>query len=143
MENEVQPDAFLRLEPAMGGKSHISADDYIEGAPELIVEVASTSASYDLHDKLRVYRRSGVQEYLVWRVGDGVVDWFYLHEGQYVLLEADTEGIVRSRIFPGLWLAVPALLDGNLAVVLGVLQKGLQSPEHAVFVERLAIGEGL
>jgi Uma2 family endonuclease len=143
VENEVQPDALLRLESRAGGRSHISADDYIEGAPELIVEVASTSVSYDLHDKLRVYRRSGVQEYLVWRVGDGAVDWFYLHEGRYVPLEADAEGIVRSRVFPGLWLALPALLNGDLAMVLAVLQKGLQSSEHAGFVESATIGEGL
>ncbi len=141
-KNEVQPDAFLRLEPAAGGKSRISTDDYIEGAPELIVEIASSSVSYDLHDKLRAYRRNGVQEYLVWRVNDGAVDWFELHEGRYAALPADAAGIVRSRAFPGLWLAVAALLDGGLAEVLRILQTGLASAEHAAFVARLAGGEG-
>ncbi len=140
-KNEVQPDAFLRLEPAAGGKSRVSADDYIEGAPELIVEIASSSVSYDLHDKLRAYRRNGVQEYLVWRVNDGAVDWFELHEGRYAALPADAAGIVRSRVFPGLWLAVAALLDGGLAEVLRILQVGLASAEHAAFVVRLAGGE--
>ncbi len=51
-ENEPQPDALLRME--IGGQSQITADDYLEGAPELIVEVAASSASYDLHEKLRV-----------------------------------------------------------------------------------------
>jgi hypothetical protein len=32
-DNEVQPDALLRLEAALGGSSRISDDDYIEGAP--------------------------------------------------------------------------------------------------------------
>jgi len=141
-ENEMQPDAFLRLEPAAGGKSRISADDYVEGAPELIVEIASSSASYDLHDKLRVYRRNGVQEYLVWRVSDEEVDWFELHEGRYVDLPADADGIVRSRIFPGLWLAAEALLDGDLAAVLRVVQSGLASAEHAAFAARLRGGGG-
>ncbi|MDR5639075.1 Uma2 family endonuclease, partial [Thermosynechococcus sp. PP42] len=63
-DNEPQPDAILRL--SHGGRSRITADDYIEGAPELVVEIAASSAAYDLHDKLRVYRRNGVQEYLVW-----------------------------------------------------------------------------
>jgi Uma2 family endonuclease len=143
LENELQPDALLRLDPAAGGASRISADDYIEGPPELIVEIAASSASYDLHDKLRVYRRNGVQEYLVWQVNDRRVDWFYLCEGQYVPLTADSEGVVRSRVFPGLQLAVPALLEGDLATVLAVLQQGCQGAEHAAFVERLAaMGEG-
>jgi Uma2 family endonuclease len=141
-KNEVQPDAFLRLEPAAGGKSRVSADDFIEGAPELIIEIASSSASYDLHDKLRVCRRNGVQEYLVWRVNDEAVDWFELRGGRYVALAADAEGIVRSRVFPGLWLAVEALLNGDLAAVLCVVQLGLAGAEHAAFVARLAAGRG-
>ncbi|HAG80869.1 MAG TPA: hypothetical protein DCL61_06780, partial [Cyanobacteria bacterium UBA12227] len=48
-DNEPQPDALLRIEPEVGGNSSISEDDYIEGAPELIVEVAASSASYDLN----------------------------------------------------------------------------------------------
>ncbi len=138
LENELQPDVLLRLDPAAGGTSRISADDYIEGAPELIVEIAASSASYDLHDKLRVYRRSGVPEYLVWQVGDRRVDWFRLREGQYVPLSADSQGIVRSEVFPGLQLAVPALLEGDLPTVLAVLQQGLRSAEHVAFVEHLA-----
>lgn len=137
LENEVQPDVLLRLEPRAGGRSRISEDDYIEGAPELIVEVASSSASYDLHDKLRVYRRNGVQEYVVWRVYDKQVDWFRLVQGEYVPLAPDESGVLHSQIFPGLRLAVRALLTGDLATVLAELQSGLQTPEHAAFVERL------
>ncbi len=70
LDNEPQPDALLRIDAELGGHSRISEDDYLEGAPELIVEIASSSASYDLHDKKKVYRRNGVQEYIVWRVGD-------------------------------------------------------------------------
>jgi Uma2 family endonuclease len=135
LDTEVQPDVLLRLE--QGGRSRIDAEDYVEGAPELVVEVAASSASYDLHDKLRVYRRSGVQEYVVWRVLDQAVDWLALHEGTYRPLEADAAGIVRSAAFPGLWLAVPALLAGDRAAVLATLQVGLASPEHAAFAARL------
>lgn len=137
-DNEPQPDALLRLDPELGGNSHISADDYVEGAPELIVEIAATSAAYDLHDKLKVYRRNGVQEYLVWQVYDQRLDWFRLSEGEDVLLKPDEAGVVRSQVFPGLHLAVPALLDGDLAAVLAELQKGLNTEEHAAFVERLS-----
>jgi Uma2 family endonuclease len=137
LDNEVQPDALLRLEPEAGGHSRISDDDYVEGAPELIVEVAASSASYDLHDKLRVYRRNGVQEYLVWQVYDKRVDWFSLSEGEYIPLVPDASGVIHSQVFPGLRLAVAVLLEGDLARVLAELQKGLVPPEHAAFVERL------
>ena len=138
MDNEPQPDGLLRLNESVGGRSRLSDDGYVEGAPELIVEVAASSASYDLGNKLNVYRRNQVQEYLVWQVYDQRLDWFRLSEGEYVLLQPDTEGIVRSEVFPGLWLAVPALLEGNLAQVLSVLQSGLATSEHAVFVEQLS-----
>lgn len=137
LDNEVQPDALLRLEPVAGGRSHISEDDYVEGAPELIVEVAASSASYDLHEKLRVYHRNRVQEYVVWRVCDKQVDWFRLIQDEYVPLASDESGMIHSQVFPGLRLAVQALLAGDLATVLAELQKGLEIPVHAEFVERL------
>src|SRR5215510_8641115 len=106
LDNEPQPDALLRLEPEAGGRSYIGEDDYIEGAPELIVEVAASSASYDLHEKLRAYRRNGVQEYIVWRVHDKQVDWFMLREDEYVPAAPDEAGVIHSQVFPGLRLAV-------------------------------------
>lgn len=136
-DNEPQPDALLRIEPEVGGNSRISEDDYIEGAPELIAEIAASSASYDLGDKLKAYRRNGVQEYIVWQSYENQIDWFRLHEGRYVALEPDEEGVIRSEVFPGLWLSVAALREGNLAEVLAVLQRGLQTPEHSSFVESL------
>ena len=136
-DNEPQPDALLRIEPEVGGNSRISEDDYIEGSPELIAEIAATSASYDLNDKLNAYRRNGVKEYIVWQMYENLLNWFILKEGRYIPLEADNNGIIRSEVFPGLWLAVDALLEGNLAEVLTVLQQGLQTDEHQKFVERL------
>jgi Uma2 family endonuclease len=134
-DNEPQPDGVLLIEPNLGGQSRLTEDDYIEGAPELIAEVAASSATYDLHDKKNAYRRNGVAEYIVWRVLENKLDWFYLYEGEYLPLEPDTDGIIRSRIMPGLWLAVPALLMGDMAKVLAVLQDGLNSPEHKVFLQ--------
>ncbi len=134
-DNEPQPDAVLCLE--RGGQSWISEDDYIEGAPELIVEVAASSASYDLHDKLRVYRRNGVREYIVWRTFSQQIDWFYLEAGEYNSLVANGSGIFCSQQFPGLWLAGDSLLSGNLAEVLHSLQQGIASPEHQTFMDSL------
>ena len=139
LENEPQPDAVL-LVP--GRQATIGADDYIEGAPELVVEVAASSAAIDLHDKKRAYRRNQVQEYLVWRTLDRQLDWFVLKADDYVVQLPNEQGIVRSRTFPGLWLAVSALLAGEMATVLSVLQQGLNSPEHQAFVQQLSHEQG-
>jgi Uma2 family endonuclease len=60
--NEVQPDAFLFRLSGPGAGARVKASGYIEGAPELVVEVAASSVSYDLHDKKEAYRRAGVPE---------------------------------------------------------------------------------
>lgn len=136
LDNEPQPDAFLRILPEWGGQTR-TVDDYVEGAPELVAEVAASSASYDLHDKLNAYRRNGVKEYVVWRVWDRAVDWFVLRGGRYERAAPDAAGCYRSEAFPGLWLDAAALLRGELARVIQVVQQGLESADHADFVKRL------
>jgi Uma2 family endonuclease len=113
---EVQPDAVLwRPEP---GGARLTDDGYIEGAPQLIVEVAASSVSYDLHNKKEAYRRNGVREYVVWRVIEQAIDWFHLEDGQYVQVQPDADGVIESAQFPGLRLDVPRMLAGDLAAVL-------------------------
>jgi Uma2 family endonuclease len=138
VDNEPQPDAFLIIRPERGGQARISKDDYIEGAPELVAEVASSSVSYDLGKKLNVYRRCGVCEYIVWRVRDHQVDWFVNREGQFERLLPGADAILRSTVFPGLWLDPAALVKGEVASVKAILEQGLKSTEHAEFVARLA-----
>jgi hypothetical protein len=139
LDNELQPDSFLLIEPERGGQVRISEDDYVEGAPELVGEVAASTVSIDLGPKLSVYRRNGVREYVVWRVLNQEVDWFALREGQYERLIPNADGLLKSEVFPGLWLDVPALLRGDMAGVLATVQKGLATAEHAAFVEHLAL----
>ena len=138
LDNEPQPDVLLLIDEKLGGQAKISEDDYIEGAPELVAEVAASSASNDLYDKKRAYRRNGVQEYIVWQILENKVDWFSLQNDEYVTLEADANGVIKSRIFPGLWLNMTALLTREMAKVLAVLQQGLNSTEHQAFVDRLS-----
>lgn len=136
LDNEPQPDALLRLET--GGTSTISEDGYIEGTPELIAEIATSSAAIDLGAKKNAYRRNRVQEYLVWQTFENRLSWFRLQAEEFVLIEPDGDGIICSHTFPGLWLAVTALLDGRMMDVLNTLQTGLASPEHQAFVQKLA-----
>ena len=131
LDNEVQPDLLLRLPERAGGHSRIAAEDYLEGAPELVIEVAASSVSYDLHQKLAVYRRSGVPEYLVLRVDDAAVDWFELVDGRYERLAPDPNGVLHSRVFPGLALSVQALLAGDLAALRRGIDRAIDADRRA------------
>ena len=136
LDNEPQPDVILRITPECGGATWDSEDGYVEGAPELCVEVASSSASYDCHAKKRAYRRNGVREYLIWLVDESRVEWWRLVEGEYVMIQEEA-GILKSKAFPGLWLDATALLASDSKRVLDVLQTGISSPEHGEFVATL------
>lgn len=137
LDNVPQPDALLFIQSEHGGRVRINEEGYIEGGPDLVVEVAVSSVSYDLHDKLNAYRRNGVREYVVHRVLDQQIDWFVLKEERFEALAPSSDGILRSTIFPGLWLDAAALVRGDLATVLAAVQQGLSSPEHAEFAARL------
>lgn len=136
LDNEPQPDLYMRIDPAAGGQTTTSKQSYAVGAPELVAEVAASSVSIDLHAKLNAYRRNGVREYIVWRTYDEALDWRILRGSTYEAL-AEAGGIFRSEAFPGLWLDPAALLKRDMSQVLAVLQQGIASPEHKAFVDRL------
>jgi len=137
--NTFQPDSLLCLGPASGGRSYLDPEGYLHGAPELVVEIAASSASLDLTDKLDVYQRAGVAEYLVWRTAEREFDWFRLEVEEFRPVQPDAHGILRSATFPGLDLDVQALLALNAAKVLATLQRGLKSKAHAKFTRRSAV----
>jgi Uma2 family endonuclease len=101
------------------------------------VEVASSSESIDLHAKRRDYERAGVLEYVVVVLRQRVVRWFVLQDGTYRDMAADPRGMFKSSVFPGLWLDAPALLQCDGRQVMATLQQGLETPEHAAFVQQL------
>ncbi len=133
-ENVLQPDVLLRSE---SGAARDAEDEYLEGPPELIVEIAGSSSSFDLYEKFEVYRRHGVREYLVWAIYENRLSWFELRDGQYAPLDSDSDGVIHSRVFPGLNIAMLPLLAGNMAEVMAYLRKGLESEVHEAFVQRL------
>jgi Uma2 family endonuclease len=121
VDNEPQPDACLRY--LTGGTSTLDDEGYIAGPPELVFEIAASSASIDMHAKKNAYRRNGVQEYAVWRVLDAAIDWWELQEGEYVPVLPDERGVIHSRVFPDLRLNVAKMLAGDLAAVLAEQQR--------------------
>ncbi len=133
-DSEPEPDGALLI---VGGQTRENEDDYLVGPPELTAEVASSSASYDLHSKRRDYEKYGIQEYVVVVVRQGRIVWFVRENDRYVELAPDSDGFFKSRVFPGLWLDPQAFLANDYARVFAVLQQGIASPEHAAFVDAL------
>jgi Uma2 family endonuclease len=135
--SQPQPDNLLRILPGYGGLSKTDEKGYVVGGCEMAAEVAASSASYDLHEKLETYRENNVLEYIVWRVRDKAIDWFILKRGKYQRLQMTKDGLYKSKVFPGLWLDPKAMIAGKLAKVIETVQKGIASPEHGRFVKKL------
>ena len=137
LQDAPQPDTSLRIREESGGQSRREGR-FVRGAPEFAAEVCVSSAAYDLHQKLDLYRAAGVREYLTVLVHEREVRWHVLIAGSYQLLPVGPDGVIRSTVFPGLWLQVEALLGGDMQRVLATLAQGIASPEHTAFVDRLA-----
>jgi hypothetical protein len=134
-DSEPQPDLTLRRLPEYGGHSHVNAEGYVEGPPELLAEIAYSSVSLDLHAKRDDYKQAGVLEYLVVCLEEPELRWFHFPSASTI--KPGKDGIGRSKAFPGLWLDGSALLARNTARVVEVVQQGLASKEHAAFVKKL------
>ena len=59
---------------------------------DLIVEVAHSSGTRDMGAKYAAYERTGVREYIVWRVDDYAIDWFQLRNGRLIFPADLTKG---------------------------------------------------
>lgn len=136
--SEPQPDLLVSIPRESGGQAVVDDDGYLSGAPEFVAEISASSVSYDLTTKFDLYLRSGVREYVVWRVLDGALDWFVLRGHRYEQLAPGPDGILRSEVLPGLWLDPAALLAGDLARVMAMVQEGVATDEHGEFVRKLA-----
>jgi Uma2 family endonuclease len=136
-DSEPQPDGCLFIRTENGGQTRFDADGWLVGTPELIVEVASSSESYDLHEKRADYERYGVREYVVYAARQQRVYWWIRRDDRYEELPLGTDGVFRSETFPGLWLDSAALVQANSAKIHEALRQGLATGEHAEFVAKL------
>lgn len=136
-DSEPEPDACLFITPEHGGQVYADENDFLHGAPELVVEVSSSTESIDLHRKKRDYEKAGVREYVVLALRMQQVFWFERRRGKYREVPLPADGVFRSRVFPGLWLDAEALLRNQRQRVLAALKEGLAIPEHATFVAQL------
>jgi Uma2 family endonuclease len=137
-ESEPEPDVSLIIEPQCGGQTREDDKGYVHGPAELNAEVSWTSESIDLHRKKADYEEAGVREYLVVALRLHQVFWFVRRRGRFRPLPPGEDGVLRSKVFPGLWLDAAALLRHDRKRMQAVLRQGLATPEHAAFVEKLA-----
>ena len=135
---EVQPVAFLDLPASLGGRSFWDDERCLADAPALVAETCPDANDLTLNGKLRAYERAGVRELIVWRTLDHEIDWFDLRQGAFIRRSPDPHGLIRSRVFPGLWLDPAKLLGDDGAGLLATMQAGHACPEHAAFVAKLA-----
>jgi Uma2 family endonuclease len=136
-KSEVQPDSALLIDPAFGGRTFDDERGLTTNAPELVVEIASSTLRLDLNAKKRVYEEAGALEYVVLDVPHQKFHWFALNEGRFEPLEIDPDGLYRSKVFHGLWVDEAAFVRNDGRAMTTSLRLGLESPEHAAFVERL------
>ena len=140
--NEPQPDVLLGIPVAAGGRTKLVSrgnKQYVDGAPDLVIEVAASTAGIDLHAKLAAYQRNGVGEYLVVLTEEQrEVRWMALVDDRFQPLAPDpADGLLMSRLFPGLWLDPAALLAGDLPKLLAAVDRGCATDAHRDFAARL------
>ena len=97
-ESEPQPDLAMRVFPEYGGQSEINADQYLQGAPELIAEIAHSTRAIAMNQKRNDYLQAGVAEYLVVCIEEQELHWFDFRTGQ--MIAANRQGIWPSACFP-------------------------------------------
>ena len=103
----VEPDIlFVRQE-----RRQILTERYVEGAPDLVVEVLSRSnADYDRTIKYSQYERAGVTEYWIVNYWDETITIYNLVDRQYHLTGLFQNGdIVPSQVLTGFQIAVTDL----------------------------------
>ncbi|HEY6344841.1 MAG TPA: Uma2 family endonuclease [Bryobacteraceae bacterium] len=136
LESVPQPDVHLRIQPEHGRQSSVSGK-YPVGAPELAVEICLTSTEVDFGPKLRLYERAGVREYITVELLAKRIVWRVLRDRVYQALEPDADGVLRSIVFPGLWLDQEAFWRNDGTRMLATLEAGLATAEHQEFAARL------
>jgi len=130
----------VRFDVPGGGRVEGTDEGLHVGPPEFVVEVAASSAAYDLHSKLELYRRSGVGEYFVILAYEREVRLFRLADDVYEIVRPDEDGVLRSQVLPGFWFRADRFWERRVAELIALVEEGTASPEHGDFVERLTAG---
>ncbi len=89
------------------GRRHIIKEQHVEGAPDVIIEIVSPSSRHLDHvEKKNYYAEFGVKEYWLIDPYRQTTEFLYNHQGNWLPLPVDENGIFRSQTIAGFWLRV-------------------------------------
>lgn len=99
-------------------RKHIVLEKYIDGPPDLCIEVTSRSSrKLDRGRKLVLYAEYGVQEYWIIDPLGNTVDLFENINGEWRLIPPDEQQRLRSKVLPNFWLKAEWLIGATLPPV--------------------------
>jgi Uma2 family endonuclease len=115
-----EPDVFFIRKSRL----RIVGEDYVDGPPDLCIEVISKSSQkIDRGRKFVLYADHGVKEYWIIDPLRDAVEFYGNQEGEWVEIKPDEQGRLRSKVLPGFWLKPEWLTTFRLPPVLKTLQE--------------------
>lgn len=105
-------------------RKHIVLEKYIDGPPDLCIEVISKSSrKLDHGRKLVLYAEYGVKEYWIIDPLGNTVEFFENLDGEWRLIQPDEKQRLRSKVPPQFWLKAEWLIGATLPPVKQALQE--------------------
>jgi len=102
----------------------IMHEKYVDGPPDLCVEVISKSSRKHVRGrKFVLYAEHGVKEYWIIDPLKNTVEWFENQNGEYVQIPADAQGRLHSKVLTGFWLKPEWLFSDSLPIFKNVMQE--------------------
>jgi len=104
-----QPDIIFVSKNRLG----IVTPDGIEGVPDMVVEILSPGTHrHDRDRKMKVYRRTAVQEYWIVDPRSRAIEVYALVDGDFEMIDFATEsGSVQSKLLEGLSVSLADIFD--------------------------------
>ncbi|MFX0140685.1 MAG: Uma2 family endonuclease [Candidatus Hodarchaeota archaeon] len=101
---------------------HMVKSQYIDGPPDMIIEIVSTSTRHlDRGKKKKLYAQFGVKEYWLIDPYRQTAEFFYNHQGNWMPLLVDENGIFHSKVLTDFWFRVDWLFAEEFPDELEVL----------------------
>ncbi len=116
-----EPDLLFVSEERM----NIVRETYLDGAADLVVEIASPeSVARDRGEKFVEYEIAGVSEYWLLDPERRRAEFYHLGaDNNYQVALPDAEGVYHSKVVPGFWLRVEWLWERPLPPALDILRE--------------------
>jgi len=116
----VEPDVFFICKQRL----NIIGEFYVDGAPDLCVEVLSESSrERDRGRKFVLYAEHGVKEYWIVDPLRLTIEFYENHDGEWVEIHPDTQGRLYSKVLSGFWVKTEWFASQTLPPVAKALEE--------------------